>query len=77
MDKNKNKNRQKRNRAYRVRKKILGTAEKPRLSVNRSLSNISAQLIDDLGSGKGKILDMDNLREIMGETSDEVYNSNQ
>ena len=34
-------------RAKRVRKKIFGTAEKPRLSVHRSLKNIYVQLIDD------------------------------
>ncbi|MEW6701717.1 MAG: 50S ribosomal protein L18 [Bacteroidota bacterium] len=32
----------------RVRKKISGTAERPRLSVFRSLNNINAQLIDDV-----------------------------
>lgn len=32
----------------RVRKKISGTSAKPRLSVFRSLSNISAQIIDDV-----------------------------
>ncbi len=31
-----------------IRKKISGTAEKPRLAVFRSLKGISAQLIDDL-----------------------------
>jgi large subunit ribosomal protein L18 len=31
----------------RIRKKIFGTAEKPRLSVYRSLNQIYAQLIDD------------------------------
>ncbi|MFA3782847.1 50S ribosomal protein L18 [Melioribacteraceae bacterium 4301-Me] len=31
----------------RVRKKVFGTAERPRLSVFRSLNNIYAQLIDD------------------------------
>lgn len=31
----------------RIRKRISGTAEKPRLSVYRSLSHIYAQLIDD------------------------------
>lgn len=31
----------------RVRKKILGTAERPRLNVFRSLQNIYAQVIDD------------------------------
>jgi large subunit ribosomal protein L18 len=35
------------NRRQRVRKKISGTAERPRLNVFRSLNNIYAQLIDD------------------------------
>lgn len=35
-------------RRYRVRKRIRGTAEKPRLSVARSHRHIAAQLIDDL-----------------------------
>ncbi|MFC1700082.1 50S ribosomal protein L18 [Patescibacteria group bacterium] len=34
-------------RKLRVRKKIFGTAEKPRLSIFRSNKNIRAQLIDD------------------------------
>jgi len=34
-------------RHARVRKKISGTAERPRLAVYRSLNHISAQLIDD------------------------------
>ena len=34
----------------RVRKHISGTAERPRLSVFRSLSNVYAQLIDDENS---------------------------
>ena len=34
-------------RHKRVRKNIRGTAEKPRLNVFRSLSQISAQIIDD------------------------------
>ena len=34
-------------RKYRVRKKIRGTAERPRLSVFRSSKHIYAQLIDD------------------------------
>jgi len=35
-------------RHARVRKKISGTAEKPRLAVYRSLSHIYAQVIDDV-----------------------------
>lgn len=37
----------------RIRKKVVGTAERPRLSVYRSLKHISAQLIDD---AKGQTL---------------------
>ena len=32
----------------RIRKKVLGTAERPRLSVYRSVNHIYAQVIDDL-----------------------------
>lgn len=34
-------------RKIRIRKKVLGTPERPRLSVYRSLKHIYAQLIDD------------------------------
>ena len=34
--------------ALRLRKKVQGTAERPRLAVFRSLSHISAQVIDDM-----------------------------
>jgi large subunit ribosomal protein L18 len=34
-------------RKMRIRKKIVGTAERPRLNVYRSLKNISVQIIDD------------------------------
>jgi len=37
-------------RHKRLRKKIIGTAQKPRLCVYRSLKNLSAQLIDDIES---------------------------
>ena len=34
-------------RHARIRKRVSGTAERPRLAVSRSLKNISAQIIDD------------------------------
>ena len=34
-------------RHYRVRKKVMGTSERPRLAVFRSNKHISAQVIDD------------------------------
>lgn len=43
--------RQRKRRSFRVRKRLRGTAERPRLSVARSHRNIMAQLIDD-ESGK-------------------------
>lgn len=36
------------NRHLRIRKKISGTTERPRLSVRRSLNHIYCQLIDDI-----------------------------
>lgn len=38
---------QRKRRHYRVRNKITGTAERPRLVVYRSLKNIEGQLVDD------------------------------
>ncbi len=35
-------------RHYRIRNKITGTTERPRMSVYRSLKNIYVQIIDDL-----------------------------
>lgn len=35
-------------RHMRIRKKVFGTSEKPRLSVFRSMNHIMAQLIDDV-----------------------------
>ncbi|GAA3756144.1 50S ribosomal protein L18 [Plantactinospora mayteni] len=40
-------------RHFRVRKTVVGTAERPRLVVTRSLRNITAQIVDD---GKGHTL---------------------
>ncbi|RPI91198.1 MAG: 50S ribosomal protein L18 [Planctomycetaceae bacterium] len=47
MSEVKRKARQKQVRAWRVRKRIRGTAERPRLTVFRSNKHIYAQLIDD------------------------------
>ncbi|MER3414714.1 MAG: 50S ribosomal protein L18 [Gemmataceae bacterium] len=47
MNKQKSLARQRLRRRYRVRKKIFGTPERPRLSVFRSNKHIYAQIIDD------------------------------
>jgi len=44
----KDSNIQRKKRHLRVRSKVSGTAERPRLCVFRSLNNIQAQLIDDV-----------------------------
>jgi large subunit ribosomal protein L18 len=44
----KDKNKQRLKRHLRVRAKISGTADRPRLAVYRSNKNISAQIIDDV-----------------------------
>ncbi|MBV9850542.1 MAG: 50S ribosomal protein L18 [Armatimonadetes bacterium] len=43
-----NKNETRRKRHIRVRKRVHGTTERPRLNVYRSSNNIYAQVIDDL-----------------------------
>jgi len=48
MDHHKALGKQRQRRKFRVRKRLRGTAERPRLSVSRSHRNIFAQLIDDL-----------------------------
>jgi large subunit ribosomal protein L18 len=48
MDHQKVKSRQRLRRRHHVRRGIVGTAERPRLSVFRSSKHIYAQLIDDL-----------------------------
>ena len=50
MDRIKNKSIAQNKRRRRIRKKIVGTSQTPRLSVFRSLKHIYAQIIDD---GKG------------------------
>jgi large subunit ribosomal protein L18 len=47
MDHSKQMLQQRRRRAFRVRKRIRGTQERPRLSVARSHKHISVQIIDD------------------------------
>lgn len=47
MDKNKQLNVQRQRRRHHVRKQVRGTAERPRLSVQRTLKHFSCQLIDD------------------------------
>jgi len=42
-----NKRAKRRKRIYRIRKKVSGTSDKPRLVVYRSLRHIYAQLVDD------------------------------
>lgn len=43
-----NKNQKRQVRQARVRRKVSGTPERPRLNVYRSLNNIYAQIIDDV-----------------------------
>lgn len=38
---------QRRNRRERIRKKVFGTAQRPRLSVHRSLKNMFCTIVDD------------------------------
>ncbi len=52
-------------RKMRIRKKISGTSERPRLTVFRSLENIYAQVIDDTG-GK-TLVSASSLEKIEGE----------
>ncbi|MBI4155699.1 MAG: 50S ribosomal protein L18 [Candidatus Zambryskibacteria bacterium] len=57
---------EKRNRRHaRIRAKISGTKDLPRLSVFKSNKNISAQIIDD---DKAKTLVSAHLREVKGKT---------
>jgi large subunit ribosomal protein L18 len=50
----------------RIRKKIKGTMERPRLCIFKSLSNMYAQLVDDV-SGK-TILSVSTLGEVKGKS---------
>ena len=48
MDHHKQIGRQRVRRSWRVRKRLRGTPERPRLTVDRSHQNIMAQIVDDL-----------------------------
>ena len=48
MDKNKVLGKRRERRRNHIRKKLRGSADHPRLSVNRSLKHFSCQIIDDL-----------------------------
>jgi large subunit ribosomal protein L18 len=48
MDHSKQLVQQRQRRAFRVRKRVRGTPERPRLSVIRSHKHISVQIVDDL-----------------------------
>lgn len=48
MIKRESKNKLRKKRSLRIKDKVRGTAERPRLSVHRSLTNIYAQIIDDV-----------------------------
>lgn len=47
MDQNKVIRKQRQRRAFRVRKRLSGTSERPRLMVNRTHKHVYCQLIDD------------------------------
>ena len=47
MDQNKAKGKRRTRRAFRVRKKLNGTSERPRLMVNRTHKHVYCQLIND------------------------------
>lgn len=53
-------------RKNRVRAKVSGTEERPRMSVHRSLAGMSVQLIDDVA---GKTLVAASLKEAKGKTN--------
>lgn len=68
MQKNKSKTENRSRRKLRIRAKIFGTKEMPRLSVFKSNKHISAQIIDDinektLASSHSKVLKANNLME--------------
>ena len=70
-----NKNEERKLRAERVRAKISGTPERPRLNVFRSLNNIYAQVIDDVKGvtlASASTMDKAVLKSIEGKTKQEA-----
>ncbi len=48
MIKKVNKNELRKKRSLRIKDKVKGTAERPRLTIHRTLTNVYAQIIDDV-----------------------------
>ena len=69
MARYKTKQEQRQVRRYRIRKKVVGGAERPRISVFRSLNHIYAQLIDDV-SGRTLAMADDKSPEIAAKMGD-------
>ena len=70
-----NKNNDRKIRAERVRAKISGTMERPRLNVFRSLNNIYAQVIDDVKGvtlASASTMDKTIAKSIEGKTKQEA-----
>ena len=70
-----NKNNDRKIRAERVRAKISGTMERPRLNVFRSLNNIYAQVIDDVKGvtlASASTMDKNIAKSIEGKTKQEA-----
>ncbi len=59
---------------YRIRKKIAGTAQKPRLSVFRSNTDIYAQIIDDV-NGKTLVAASSKDKDIAAQSGTKVEKS--
>jgi large subunit ribosomal protein L18 len=57
-------------RHRRVRKKVVGTADRPRLVVHRSLKNVEGQLVDDTSGTT--ILGISTLSADLRDTGDEL-----
>ena len=75
MIKSVNKNEERKMRAKRVRAKISGTPERPRLNVFRSLNNIYAQVIDDVKGvtlASASTMDKNIAKSIEGKTKQEA-----